>query len=126
MQDSENRYLRDQFAPEVWWNGTLPPRFADQRLPILGQVTVGSLVTDILRGLGVKPDAAIGYSMGESAALVALRAWGDRDEMLSRLQSSPLFESELAGPCHAARRAWGIPADRAGGLGRRDRASLGG
>ncbi len=91
MQDSENRNLRDQFAPEVWWNGTLPPRFSDQRLPIVGQVTVGSLVTDILRGLGVKPDAAIGYSMGESAALVAMRAWGDRDEMLRRLQSSPLF-----------------------------------
>ena len=29
--------------------------------------------------------------------------------MLDRLQSSPLFHTELAGPCDAARRVWGIP-----------------
>src|SRR5207237_7820765 len=110
-QDAENRFLRDQFEPAVWWNGQPPRTFLDHRVPILGQVAVGSLVTDILRGLGVVPDAAIGYSMGESAALVALRAWTDRDELLGRLRSSALFESDLAGPCHAARRAWGIPAD---------------
>ena len=62
----------------------------------------------MLRGLGIKPDAAIGYSLGETAALVALRAWSRRDEMLHRLQASPLFHTELAGRCDAARRAWGI------------------
>ena len=40
-------------------------------------------MTDVLRGLGIVPDAAIGYSLGESAALVALRAWTDRDELLA-------------------------------------------
>ncbi len=106
--ESENRYFRDQLAPEVWWNGVPSRTFTDHRIPILGQVSVGSLVTDILRSLGVNPNAAIGYSMGESAALVSLRAWRDRDEMLVRLRTSPLFESELAGPFHAARRVWGI------------------
>ena len=98
--------------PRVWWNDDLPRTFADHRDPILGSVSVGALVTDVLRGLGVLPDAAIGYSLGESAALVALRAWTDRDEMLRRLRSSPLFQTELAGPCDAARRLWGIPADQ--------------
>ena len=87
---------------------------------------VGSLVTDVLRGLGVTPDAAIGYSLGESAALVALRAWANRDEMHGRLRSSPLFESELAGPCRCRPPGLGNPARRAGGLGRRDRAAFGG
>jgi len=109
VQDSQNGYLHDQFEPETWWNGDLPRMFADHRIPILGQVSVGSLVTDLLRGLGVSPDAAIGYSLGESAALVALGAWTNRDEMSSRLRSSPLFQTELAGPCEAARRAWAIP-----------------
>jgi len=108
-QDSKNGYLRDQFEPETWWNGDLPRTFADHRIPILGQVSVGSLVTDLLRGLGVVPDAAIGYSLGESAALVALGAWTNRDEMASRLRSSPLFQTELAGSCEAARRVWAIP-----------------
>jgi acyl transferase domain-containing protein/3-hydroxymyristoyl/3-hydroxydecanoyl-(acyl carrier protein) dehydratase len=111
-QDRENRSLRDQLAPDVWWTGKRPRTFADHRTPILGQVAVGSLVTDVLLGLGLAPDAAIGYSMGESAALVALRAWTNRDELAGRLQSSPLFATELSGPCEAARRTWGIPPDR--------------
>ena len=110
-QDAETATLRDQLLPEVWWSGALPKRFSDHRIPILGQVGVGSIVTDVLRSLGLKPDAAIGYSLGESAALVALRAWVDRDEMLHRVQSSSLFESDLAGACHTARRLWGIPLD---------------
>ena len=111
-QDKENRSLRSQLDPEVWWSGRPLPRFTDHRTPILGQVAVGSLVTDILLNLGLTPDAAIGYSMGESAALVALRAWTGRDELASRLRSSPLFATQLSGPCEAARCAWGIPPDR--------------
>jgi len=108
-QDSRTGYLRDQLDPAVWWSGDLPRSFAGHRVPILGNVAAGSLVTDLLRDLGLAPDAAIGYSLGESAALVALGAWPARDLMLRRLQSSALFHSDLAGPCDAARRVWGIP-----------------
>ena len=108
-QDAENGYLREQLDPRVWWSDALPRKFADHRAPILGTVSVGALVTDVLGRFGVVPDAAIGYSLGESAAFVALRAWTGRDEMLRRLQFSPLFQTELAGPCDAARRLWGIP-----------------
>ncbi len=107
-QDARNDRLRDQFLPETWWNADLPARFEDHRPAILGQVAVGSLATDILLLHGVRPSAAIGYSMGESAALVALGAWTDRDLMASRLMASPLFATELAGPCMAARRVWGL------------------
>lgn len=105
--------LDDQLQPAIWWNGLELMRFADHRHPILGQVAVGSQVTDILLSLGIAPDAAIGYSMGESAALVALRAWSERAELARRLFFSRLFATELSGPCEAARRSWGLPADRA-------------
>ena len=108
-QDSESAYLKEQLDPRIWWNDELPRSFADHRDPIKGSVSVSALVTDVLRGLGVSPDAAIGYSLGESAALIALKAWTDRDEMLRRLRSSSLFSTELAGPCDAARRLWEIP-----------------
>ena len=109
-QDARLEFLRDQFLPDVWWNAGLPARFDDHRVPILGQVAVSSLATEVLSILGVAPAAAIGYSMGESAALVALHAWTDRDALARDLASSPLFATELAGPCYAARRVWQLDA----------------
>ena len=108
-QDADNAFLRDQLDPRVWWADDAPIAFASHRVPILGSVSLGCFVTDVLRGLGLVPEAAIGYSLGETTALVALRAWSGRDEMLDRLKSSPLFHTELAGPCDAARRVWKIP-----------------
>jgi acyl transferase domain-containing protein/3-hydroxymyristoyl/3-hydroxydecanoyl-(acyl carrier protein) dehydratase len=113
MQDQENGFLRAQLAPGTFWNSDPPPpesRHAgtDQRAPILGQVALGTVVSDWLRIFGIVPAAMIGYSLGESAGLFALRAWTERDEMLRRLEASPLFRTELAGPCDAARRAWGL------------------
>ena len=109
--DAENDFLRDQLDPRVWWADDAPRAFENHLLPILGSVSLGCFVTDVLRALGLTPHAAIGYSLGETTALLALRAGNGRDEMLHRLRSSPLFQTELAGPCNAARRVWELPAD---------------
>ncbi len=109
--DATYAYLRDQFDPDLWWRDQLPAAFSDHCDPILGSVAMGAFMTDVLGSLGVVPSAAIGYSLGESAALVALKAWPDRDGMLQRLRSSPLFSQQLAGPCEAARRAWKLAPD---------------
>ncbi len=111
-QDLRLEHLRDQFSPDLWWESGLPAQLHDHRGPILGQVAVSSLATEVLSMLGVAPAGAIGYSMGESAALVALHAWTDRDTLACDLTNSPLFATELAGPCLAARRVWQLdPAD---------------
>lgn len=107
-QDAENCKLRSQLAADVIWGDDYPGALT-QRL--LAQVALGCVNTDLLRGLGIQPGAAFGYSLGESAALFALRAWTDRDRMLAALAESPLFETELGGPCEAARRAWGLPTE---------------
>ena len=77
---------------------------------MFAQVAHGVAMSDLLRGLGVRPSAVIGYSLGESTALFAMRAWRDRDEMYERMRQSPLFQSELVGRCEAARRAWALAA----------------
>ena len=110
-QDSESGYLKEQLDPRVWWDDRLPRAFADHRDPILGSVAVGALVTDVLRGLGVVPDAAIGYSLGESAALVALRAWTDRDEMLRRLRVIAPVQDGTGRSVRCGSQALGNPAD---------------
>jgi PfaB family protein len=56
--------------------------------------------------LGLKPEAAIGYSMGESSALYALGVWDDLDDMLVELPESDIFEHLLSGDYAAIRKAW--------------------
>jgi 3-hydroxymyristoyl/3-hydroxydecanoyl-(acyl carrier protein) dehydratase/malonyl CoA-acyl carrier protein transacylase len=108
-QDAESERLRDQILPDLFWNRSSLDSFTDHRALILGQVSFGTIVSDLLEHFGVRPDAVIGYSLGETAGLFALRAWSARDEMLRRMLASDLFTTELAGPCRAARRAWHLP-----------------
>jgi acyl transferase domain-containing protein/3-hydroxymyristoyl/3-hydroxydecanoyl-(acyl carrier protein) dehydratase len=106
-QDLENERLRSQMLPHLFWEPA--PATATARERIFGQVTFGCLVTDLLRSFGVCPHASIGLSLGESAALFALRVWTDRDLMWRDLCRSPLFASDLTGRCDAARRTWELP-----------------
>jgi PfaB family protein len=108
-QDGENLNLRRQFQPELFWNGAPSSEIDNNhRAVIFGQVATGCAVSDLVRSFGVEPSAAIGYSLGESAALFALRSWQDRDLMYTRMQESTLFTDDMAGECRAARHVWGL------------------
>ena len=120
--DEETAHLKGQLQPHLFtphrrdWSGesrdTSDSTAEGSVLALmLGQVAHGVAMSDLLRGFGVQPSAVIGYSLGESTALFAMRAWRARDEMYERMRQSPLFQSELAGRCEAARRAWGLAAD---------------
>jgi acyl transferase domain-containing protein/3-hydroxymyristoyl/3-hydroxydecanoyl-(acyl carrier protein) dehydratase len=109
-QDRENERLASQLFAAQFWNATAP--VTDQRESICGQVALGTFVSDIAVSLGLKPDAALGYSLGESTSLFALRAWTARDEMLARVTASTLFTKDLTGEPAALRRAWNLPADQ--------------
>ncbi len=111
-QDAENDYLRSQYIPEIFWtdHGDVSPTVRDR---IFGQVTLGSLLSDVVRRFGVRVDAVIGNSLGESAGLFALRAWTDRDAMRQAMNASTLFVNDLTGSCDAARKAWRLPPDMA-------------
>ncbi|MFD7863574.1 beta-ketoacyl synthase N-terminal-like domain-containing protein [Streptomyces sp. NPDC059783] len=56
--------------------------------------------------LGLRPDAAVGYSSGESTALVALGAWPDAMGLYEATRDSGLFTTELTGELRAVRRQW--------------------
>jgi len=103
-QDRETDRLASQMFAAQFWNATAP--VTDQRASICGQVALGAFVSDIAVSLGLKPDAALGYSLGESTSLFALRAWTARDEMLTRVTASTLFTKDLTGEPAALRRAW--------------------
>ncbi|MGL6094203.1 MAG: acyltransferase domain-containing protein, partial [Fimbriiglobus sp.] len=109
-QQAENRNLRGQFAPDKFWADAIPPDTTAKEF-LFGQVTLGTLTADLLRSLGVRPDAMVGLSLGESAGLFGLRVWESRDEMLHRIRESTLFGPDLGPPYRAARAAWDWPVE---------------
>ncbi|MDR3205008.1 MAG: hypothetical protein LBV23_09755 [Deltaproteobacteria bacterium] len=74
---------------------------------LLAHVSFALIATRVLEHIGLSPQASLGYSLGETGALVALGLWPDRDELLNDLINDPLFNSDLCGECNAARNYWG-------------------
>jgi len=57
----------------------------------------------------VQPQAAFGYSMGESSMLYALNVWTSGEDVSNFVHASPLFQTRLAGSKNAVRDYWGLP-----------------
>ncbi len=109
-QDAENERLASQMCVDQFWNGPLSAAvLTDHRALICGQLAFGTMVADLALRFGIQPAAAIGYSLGESTALFAMRAWRQRDAMLERFVRSPLFAHDLAGKPEVLRRIWNLP-----------------
>ena len=56
--------------------------------------------------LGLKPQAMLGVSSGETNAMFASGAWHDMDAMFAEIAASGMYTREIAGEYQAARRAW--------------------
>ena len=59
--------------------------------------------------LGLKADAWLGYSSGETNALVASGTWCDPDALLAEMETSGLVTHELGGDFAAIERVWKKP-----------------
>jgi 3-hydroxymyristoyl/3-hydroxydecanoyl-(acyl carrier protein) dehydratase/malonyl CoA-acyl carrier protein transacylase len=105
----------DEAALVSWiYEGRQKPN--DSLDQILAVGFIARLHTRITREvLGIEPQAAIGYSSGESAALVALGVWNDVRAMSVDARASGLFTHDLGGELRAVRRFWarhGIAGER--------------
>ena len=104
--NDENDQLASQFAKGRFWQENDSKELSHEDV-IFGQVWLGTFVSDVVASFGIKPDAIIGYSLGETAGFFSTRTWTARDEMLERIQQSTLFTEDLAGPCKSVQKAWG-------------------
>lgn len=95
-----------------WQARALQAIESDPLGPIFSQVTFAMLASRILSQFLPSPQAAIGYSLGETAALFSLGAWKARDEMFERTLASPLFTRQLRGEYETAREVLNWPADQ--------------
>jgi acyl transferase domain-containing protein/3-hydroxymyristoyl/3-hydroxydecanoyl-(acyl carrier protein) dehydratase len=59
--------------------------------------------------LGLRPDAWIGYSSGETNALVAAGVWTDADALMDDMDASALVTRRLGGAFEAVAAQWGGP-----------------
>ena len=75
-----------------------------------GASALCQLHVELTRGvLGLTPDAWLGYSSGETNALLASGTWTDIDALVAESESSGLFTRDLGGDFAAVERAWGRP-----------------
>jgi PfaB family protein len=120
--DNRTRQLKSQSLPACfvpwrvswepgWQKAAYEKIIADPLNMIFGQVVHGGLTADLIGYFNITPAAVIGYSLGESTGYFAMGVWPERGEMLRRMQQTDLFTGQLAGPCHAARKMWDVPAD---------------
>jgi acyl transferase domain-containing protein/3-hydroxymyristoyl/3-hydroxydecanoyl-(acyl carrier protein) dehydratase len=59
--------------------------------------------------LGLRADAWMGYSSGETNALIASGTWDDPDALMTEMEASGLMSRELGGEFAAIARAWSLP-----------------
>ena len=109
-ENEENLRLKDQILPNYFWTKENLDGVSNNHPALLqGQTAMSSIASDCVANLGIKPNASIGYSLGEMAGITALRIWHSRDEMMDRLNSSSLFIDDLAGEYNSAKKVWNIP-----------------
>lgn len=69
------------------------------------------LITTILRDyFQLHPQAAFGYSLGETSMMYSQGVWNDLDRSSNLLNTSPLFKTRLAGSQDAVREYWHLSA----------------
>lgn len=95
-----------------WEERALKAIDEDPLAPIFSQVTYAILAARVLSRFLPAPQAAIGYSLGETAALFATGAWTGRDEMFHHTMGSPLFFEQLRGRLTVPKQVLGLSQDR--------------
>ena len=98
---------RRRCAGGTFEDGTREPGVQEQ---LWGASALSQLHVEFSRGLlGLEPDAWLGYSSGETNALIASGAWNDADALMADMESSRLVSHELGGEFAAVARVWNRP-----------------
>ncbi len=85
-------------------------RHPDALEQLWGASALSQLHLELSQGLlGLKADAWLGCSSGETNALIASGAWGDPDALMADMESSGLVTHALGGEFAAVARAWNRP-----------------
>ena len=93
---------------EGWQTVATKALVDDHCSQLFGHVATCAQLCDIVQSFNIKPEIMLGYSLGESSGFFATRVWDERDEMIRRVRTTPLFKTELIKKFNSARKAWGL------------------
>ena len=103
--------LADQ-APRLV--GALPRLLHGAPLSLVDQLQLATLVSQahahLLKQVGMRPDACLGLSSGETNALLASGAWNDADDLFDAVTASGMYDLHLGGEHRTLRTARGLGA----------------
>lgn len=103
------RGLKDLSAAE-WIYGAGPDRRGDPAAEWMASLILSQVHAAFTRDiLGIRPQVALGLSLGEAAALMAYGAWDGGEGELERIRVDRAYVRLLSSPAEAARIAWGLP-----------------
>ncbi|MCD6475363.1 MAG: hypothetical protein J7K85_03740 [Anaerolineaceae bacterium] len=113
-EDAEENYQALKVFPPSWGaasekelaelNETL---LEDPLSMFISGMAIAGLYTYLLRnGYNIQPDAAFGYSLGETGMFFANDFWHQTGEIAREISSLPLFHNRLAGRNDAVREYW--------------------
>lgn len=77
---------------------------------LISGTSVAVLYTSLLQDIfDVRVEMGFGYSLGENSMMFAANIWNNGDFASTRVEASPTFRTELAGPQNTIRAFWGLP-----------------
>jgi acyl transferase domain-containing protein/3-hydroxymyristoyl/3-hydroxydecanoyl-(acyl carrier protein) dehydratase/1-acyl-sn-glycerol-3-phosphate acyltransferase len=93
----------------------LPRLQSGAPLSLIDQLQLATLVSQahalLARTLGVRPDACLGLSSGETNSYLASGAWTDPDALFAAVEESGMYDLHLAGEHRTLRAARGLGPD---------------
>ena len=92
------------------WSFAAPDGAPSALQQLWGASALAQLHVQLSQGLlGLQADAWLGYSSGETNALVAAGVWNDPDALMADMETSGLIDDALGGAFSAVAALWGRP-----------------
>jgi len=104
------RHFVQDLSPADWVYQAHRERRGDPIFEFTGTMVLSQAHAAFTRDiLGLRPDVAMGLSLGEMNALIAYGAWGAMDGQFERMQRDGLYSRLMSGSFDSARAHWGLP-----------------
>ena len=100
LADGARARLPSMAGAAAWVHADPPPASISPFDQLKGCTVLAQVHSELTRGLlGIRPDAVLGLSSGETNGILAMGAWRDGDALFAEIEQSGMYGRELTGEC---------------------------